>query len=192
MIGIATINCNSTLSNVKQWFVYQVDSTTGNDLQQIILNTNPTINYAQLVIQPKTFPNGLYRFVYTLTMTNTDSTIFTSQVDTFVNIIPSGLVLSSLSLSQPMYGGTIEISRGQSQSIAFNPFLFTYDIDGISIITSLTFKYSCQVIDSNVPKGFPRMPITNQIIYLSDFKTNSSLISLMNCFNSTGLNLKIV
>ena len=91
-----------------------------------------------------------------------------------------------------MYGGTIEISRGQSQSIAFNPFLFTYDIDGISIITSLTFKYSCQVIDSNVPKGFPRMPITNQIIYLSDFKTNSSLISLMNCFNSTGLNLKIV
>ena len=187
LIGTAIINCNATLSNVKQWLIYQVDTSTGNDLQQIVLSTNPTINYAQLVIQPNTFQPNTYHFIYTLTMTNTDSSIFTGQIDTYLRITPSGLVISSLSLTQPMYGGTIEISRGQNQAISFNPFLFTYDIDGLTVITSLTFKYSCQIIDSNVAQGYPLIPGTSQIIYLADFKTNPSLTPLLTCFGSTGL-----
>ena len=83
----------------------------------------------------------------------------------------------------------LEISRGQNQIIAFNPFLFTYDIDGLTVITSLTFKYSCQVIDSNVDQGFPKITGTNQTIYLTDFIAVSSLIPLLACFGSTGLNI---
>ena len=154
LIGIATIVCNASLSNQKQWLIYSVDSASGVDLQQITLINNPTINYAELVLQPKSFSTGLYRFVFSLTMTNPDGTTLTSQINTFVNIIPSGLVLSTLSQSQPMYGGSIEISRGQAQSIAFNPFLFSYDIDSIAVMRSLTFKYACEVIDSNIEQGY--------------------------------------
>ena len=188
IIGTTTINCNASLSNQKQWFIYRVDSTTGIDLQQIILISNPTTNYAELVLQPQTFSTGFYKFIFSVTMVNPDTTTLNSQLFTYVKINPSGLVLSTLSLIQPMYGGTIEISRGQAQSIPFNPFLFTYDIDNTVVITSLTFKYACQVIDSNIEKGYPVDPITNQKIYLLDFKQNSNLINYNSCFNNT-LNL---
>lgn len=185
LIASATIICNASLNNQKQWNIYSVDPITGNDLQQITLSSNPTINYAELVLQPKTFLAGLYRFVFTLAMINPDGTTLSSQVDTFVNIIPSGLVLSTLSLSQPMYGGSIEISRGQAQTITFNPFLFSFDIDGIATITTLTFKYACELIDSNIEKGYPVKPGTNQSIYLTDVKQNLNLVKYDNCFNNT-------
>ena len=182
--GITTINCNTSLSNQKKWLIYKVDEITGQDLEQITqsLKNNPTIDYAELVIQPQTLTYGLYRFVFTSSMNDMTS----SQIDTFVKIIPSGLVLSTLSLSQPMYGGTIEITRGWNQSIKFNPFLNTYDIDSVAVITSLSFKYSCQIIDSNVEQGYPQMPGTNKTIYLNEFKSNQNLISFLKCFKSLG------
>ena len=181
LIGIATIVCNASLSNQKQWLIYSVDLATGVDLQQITLINNPSLNYAELVLQPKSLSTGMYRFVFSLTMTNPDGTTLTSQINTFVNIIPSGLVLSTLSQSQPMYGGSIEISRGQAQSIAFNPFLFSYDIDSIAVMRSLTFKYACEVIDSNIEQGYPML--SGQMIYLSDIKQNLALASNEKCFN---------
>jgi hypothetical protein len=186
LFGTALINCNTTLSNLKQWYVYQIDPTTGLNMQQITsLTTNPTLNYAQIVLQPQSLPNGLYRFVYVVSMINPDTTVLSGQAETFVQITPSGLVLSTLSLSSPMYGGTIEISRGHNQAIPFNPYLFSYDIDAITIITSLTFKYACQIIDSNVEQGYPKNPFTNQNLQLDELKLNPSLKYLDNCFSST-------
>ena len=103
----------------------------------------------------------------------------TFQIDTFIKIVPSGLVLSSLKTSNGMYGGLIEISRGQNQTIEFNPFLNTYDIVGVAVITSLMFKYSCQIIDSNIQQGYPTLPGTNQTINLDDYNISNK------CFNST-------
>jgi len=182
--GITTINCNTSLSNQKKWLIFKVDEITGQDLEQITqsFKNNPTIDYAEFVIQPQTLTYGLYRFVFTSSMNDLAS----SQIDTFVKIIPSGLVLSTLSLSQPMYGGTIEITRGWNQTIKFNPFLNTYDIDSVAVITSLSFKYSCQIIDSNVEQGYPQMPGTNKTIYLNELKSNQNLISFLKCFKSLG------
>ena len=187
LVGITTLNCYSSLTNQKLWLLFQVDEQTGRDLNQIKLNNNPTIYYAELVIQPKTLTYGLFRIEYTVTVTSTNSSILLSnQISTFVRIIPSGLVLSPLSLSQGIYGGTIEISRGQSQSIEFNPYLNSYDIDSIVVITTLNFKYSCQTIDSNIENGFPKIPGTNTIIYMDEIKLNASLQSYDTCFNSAG------
>ena len=189
IIGITTLSCNAILSNQKIWFIYEVNPQTGLDLNKIQLPNNPTINYAQLVIQPQTFGYGLYRFEFTVKMTFssiTNSSIdYSSQISTYVQIDPSGIVISSLSLSQGIYGGTIEISRGQQQSIAFNPYLNSYDIDSILVITTLNFKYSCQIIDSYVPSGYPQLPGTNTLIYLDDMKLNSTLQMYDICFNST-------
>jgi hypothetical protein len=113
------------------------------------------------------------------------------QIYSFIQIIPSGLVLSTLKLSHPMFGGRIEITRGLYQAIPFDPFLFTYDIDSVAVISTLTFKYACQIIDSNIPSGYPQMPGTNQMVYLDDVKENSSLKYLDHCFNSSSKNIII-
>jgi hypothetical protein len=186
LVATMTINCNATLSNVKQWAIFQVNTQTGLDQVQIQLNTNPTINYAELVIQPQTLLVGLYRFVFTFSLTL--STPVSSQIDTYIKIVQSGLVISALSLSQPMFGGSIEITRGSNQTIQFNPFTNSYDIDKKAVITSLKFRYSCQIIDSGVPRGYPQVnDATNQTIFLDDFKANASLIKWLECFNTTGI-----
>jgi hypothetical protein len=174
-----TINCMS-LSNVKQWNIYKIENQNEKLIQ---IQDNPTINYAELVLQPKTLDYGLYRFVFTVTMVNTG---VSNSIETYIQIIPSGLILSTLKLSQPMYGGRIEISRGLNQKIEFNPFLFTYDIDSVAVITSLTFKYACHIKDSNITNGYPQMAVTNQTVYLDDIKQNSSLKYLDHCFNASG------
>jgi hypothetical protein len=179
--GQTTINSSSSLLNQKEWTIYQVINVEKE--QQIFINNNPTINYADLVLQPQTLSYGLYRIVFTVTMIATDCS---ASSFTYIRIIPSGLVLSSLKLSQPMYGGTIEITRCQKQIIQFDPYLFTYDIDNVVVITSLTFKYACQLIESNIPQGYPLQPDTNETIYLDDFKYNAFISVLNPCFNSTG------
>jgi hypothetical protein len=171
-----TVNCSLSLTNEKLWTIY------GQNEEQIVLKNNPTINYAELILQPQTLAYGFYRVIYTLTMINTN---FTDSSETFIQIIPSGLVLSSLKSSQPIYGGTVQITRGQNQSIHFNPYLFTYDIDNVAVITSLSFKYACQIIDSNKAQGYPLNGL-NQTINLDDFKSNAALSNFNTCFKMTG------
>ena len=128
-----------------------VNNVTGIDETQIILSTNPTVAYAELVLQPQTLSYGLYRIVFTAAQIFSNSTNkLSNSIDTFIEIVPSGLVISSLKLSKPMYGGTIEITRGSTQSIPFNPYLFTYDIDGVAVITGLKFEYSCQIVNQAI------------------------------------------
>ena len=128
-----------------------VNNMTGEDEKQIYLNTNPTLAYAVLVLQPQTLSYGLYRIVFTATQILHNSTEkLSNSINTFIEIIPSGLVISSLKLSKPMYGGTVEITRGSNQMIQFNPYLFTYDIDGVAVITNLKFEYSCQIVKQSL------------------------------------------
>ena len=109
------------------------------------------MTYAELVLQPQTLSYGLYRIVFTATQILSNSTDkLSNSIDTFIRIVPSGLVISSLRLSKPMYGGTIEITRGSNQFIQFNPYLFTYDIDGVAVITSLKFEYLCQIVNQAI------------------------------------------
>jgi len=117
LIAIATstkILCPS-LTHTKQWTIYQLNANTGQNEKEIPIQNNPTINYAELVLQPKTLSYGLYQFIFTVTLTLKDShQQISSQVFTYIKIEPSGLFLSTLSLIKPMYGGTIEITRSIS------------------------------------------------------------------------------
>jgi hypothetical protein len=187
-VGITTIHCIYSLTNRKEWKIYKLNEVSGNEEVKVMMNNNPTLNYAELVLQQRSLAYGLYRVVYILTMTDSVNvtTSISSEVDTFLKIIPSGLVLSSIKMRQPMFGGTIEITRGVNQMVEFDPFLFTYDIDEVAVIRTLNFKYSCQLFESDIEQGYPLLPNTNQTLYLTDFKTNSSLQLLEKCFNSSG------
>jgi len=184
------MNCLDSLANQKDWTIFLIEELNGTILQQIALIDNPTVKYAELVLQPQTLSYGLYKVVYTVTMTNTGSL---SSFAAFIQISPSGLVLSSLKSSQPMYGGTIQIARGVFQPIQFDPYLFTYDIDNLAVISSLSFKYACQIIQSNIPQGNPEMSGTNQTIYLDNLKYNlSQANNNSTCFDSTSNKLNFL
>jgi hypothetical protein len=62
--GTTELNCTSGLANQKQWYLYKVNDQTGALGAQISLSSNPTVNYAQLVIQPSTLSFGLYSAIY--------------------------------------------------------------------------------------------------------------------------------
>lgn len=185
LISVTNINCSSSLANLKEWTVYTVNESTGIIETKIFIYNNPTINYAEFVLQPRSLSYGLYKLIYSVTMISNIN--LTNSVFSYIKIVPSGLVLSTLKASQPFYGGTIGITRSQNQIIQFDPYLFTHDLDGLAVISSLTFKYSCQIIQSNFSQGYPKINGTNQKINLDSFKSNSSLSQLNTCFNSTSI-----
>ncbi len=155
IVSQTKLSCVNSLANLKEWSIFMVNNMTGLDEKRIYLNTNPTLAHAELVLQPQTLSYGLYRIVFTATQ------IFEkipNSIHKFIEIIPSGLIrVSSLKLSRPMYGDTIEISRGSSQSIQFDPYLFSYDIDGVAVITSLKFEYSCQIVNQSIINATARV-----------------------------------
>ena len=178
--GIIIITCNSTLLNERQWYIYKLNEAKGgHDESQINLINNPTVNYADLVIQPNSLDYGLYRCVFSVKMLNTS---LETQIETFLKIEHTGLVISSLRQKQPMFGGMIEITRGSNQTITFDPFLYSYDLDQLAVIYTLKFRYKCQLIESNIQQGYSEF-------YLDEFKSNSSLKPFDKCFNSIGLSL---
>lgn len=76
--GLTTLNCSSGLANTKQWYVYALNKATGNQVSQVSLSSNPTSNYAELVIQPNTLGYSVYKAVYQVTMSY--NSIYTDQV----------------------------------------------------------------------------------------------------------------
>ena len=149
-------------------------------------NSNPTVNYADLVVQPNTFNYGLYRFVYRVVMLNTRNAQFQEEVDTFIRIVPSGLVVSSIAGSQTTGGGTYEITRGSKQAIVLNPVLYSFDLDGVKAISGLEFKFYCQVIEYGVEMGYPLAAVDAKID-LSMFKSNAyNMSDVKTCFDSGG------
>jgi hypothetical protein len=183
LIGNVIINCNITLSHLKKWVIYKVNEKTG-QISKKIKYTHPSISSSELIVNSKSLPYGLYRFDFTV-----KKDCLYSEIDTYVKIVPSGLMISSLSQMTGMYGELIQITRGEYQEIKFNPFLHTYDLDNLAVITSLTFKYACQLIDANIEQGYPKLVTqSNELIYLDDFKFNASIDqSILQCFNSTGV-----
>ena len=119
-------------------------------------------------------------------MLNTRNAVFQEEVDTFIRIVPSGLVVSSLAGSQTTGGGTYEITRGSKQAIVLNPILNSFDLDGVKAIGELELKFYCQVIEYGVEMGYPLAAVDAKID-LSMFKSNAYNMSHgKTCFDSGG------
>lgn len=194
--GVANFNCNDTLSNTKQWFIYQIDPQTGSVRQQVYLFNNPTVNYAELVVEPNSLPIGLYKVVYNVKIElsvkiawrSTIGNIFTSELDTYVQIVRSGIVVSSL--PNTIGGGTVSITRGTKQSIVFNPALYSYDLDNLIAMSSLKFNFYCQVIDDGIENEYPMLfENVKADLYSLKFDPLLNLIPMSSnktCFESNG------
>lgn len=93
-------------------------------------------------------------------------------------------------------GGTFETNRGIGQTIVLSPVPFSYDIDGVANIATQSFKFYCQVIDNNVPYGYPQLYYGQNIDLLTvktNYSTNPGIPTLMQstttpfCFSSTSI-----
>ena len=183
---LKSINQTQNIIQKKQWTIFKVDPSSRQETE-ILLKNNPTLNYAELVLQPQTLDYATYHIYFSVTFKLNENNLTMQSVDTYLRVNASGLALSTLKLNQPMYGGMIEITRGQNQTIDFDPFLFTYDIDGKAVVTQMSFRYTCQLVIDGVT-------LASNLIYLDEASKNKSLSS--SCFSSLGrvdyqLNLKL-
>ena len=180
VLSTTTINCANSLSNTKKWLIYRVDPISGAIGSQVTLVNNPTIDYAEIVIQPNSLTYGLYKFIYQVSMYGGNTGIFVSQIDTFVKIVPTGIAVMSLA------NGVSEISRGLQQEIVLDPTTFSYDMDYLVSPKLLTFKFYCQILDAGFSRGFPLQGV-NKKIDLMMFKNNLTLAmnNATSCFDDS-------
>lgn len=159
---------------------------------QISATTNPTVNYDQLVFQAGSLNYNLYMLSFQVSMQY--NSIYTSQVISYMQVLPSGLVISSI--NGAIGGGTYETSLGTSQTLTLDPVKYSYDIDSIAIIANLNFSFYCQVIDSGIAYGYPQIYYNSNIDLFTlknNFSQNANIQQLFNtnntqhsCFNSIG------
>lgn len=162
LVSLVEMRCRLNSVNVKEWLVFRVDSASSNQ-SRLHLNSdvNPSVNFASLVLPTNTLEYGLYRFVFKVSVANFES--ISCQIDTYVRVVPSGLVISALGVKSygTHGGGTIEITRGVNQDIQFNPFINSYDLDSVVTMTSLKFNYLYQIIKNGIQQGYSSLTLTN-------------------------------
>jgi hypothetical protein len=191
--SITNISCLITLDNKKEWLIYKINEATGLVTEKLTFPSNPTIYYAELVLPSRALDYGTYKFVYKLSMLDTNNLVFENEAFTYVKIVQTGLIISAINLNQLSQGGTIEINRGTNQIIEFNPALNSYDLDNTLIMTSLKYKFYCQIIDSGIQRGYPQANL-NENVDLKTYKLNPSTKININqtCLESTGSFFKLI
>ena len=181
IIGLISVskstNQTQNIIQKKQWTIFKVDNSSSGQETEIQIKNNPTLNYAELVLQPQTLDYATYHICFSVTFKLNENNLTMLSVDTYLRVNASGLALSTLKLNLPMYGGMIEITRGLNQTIDFDPFLFTYDIDGKAVVTQMSFRYTCQLVIDGVT-------LASNSIYLDEAAKSKSLSS--SCFSSLG------
>jgi hypothetical protein len=175
-------SCNLTKATQYEWFLIQLNSNLNDSL--VIIN-NPTIYSSTLVLQSNTLDYGIYKFKFTvkITMTN-DGSVFTNDISTYVQVIPTGLVVYALQ------NGIQSILIGSNQTLIFNPVLYSFDMDNFVSPQLLEFKFFCQKVNSSAIME----NIENSQIDLYQYKMNNSVMEMfsnLTCFDSNGIYNKI-
>jgi len=120
-----TLNCSKSLNNTKQWSIYLCDTTS-----QICSQTPALIQLvsqlssaktSEIYLQGQALPLGTYLFNLTVSLSAVSG--FATSAYTYINIIQSNLQVNLLS------NGTSSITNGITQSILFQPGVYTVDPD---------------------------------------------------------------
>jgi hypothetical protein len=181
--GNTTLDCAVSLSNIKKWSIYQVDSKTGFNIRQIFQTENPSVYKSELVIQPNTLSYGLFKFVFSVKMLHStiDLSNFKSEIETFVQIVSSGIVVSVFS------GGANKIQIGINQSLALDPVKNSYDMDSLIQMNSLSFRYYCKVLNNQVSKDYPMRNMNEKLDLLTIQNGEYNVSSDLTCYNNKGI-----
>ena len=184
LVGVTTLNCDSNLQNIKQWLVYDIDPMKGTmkSIKPINLGNNPSVYNAELFIPSNFLPFGTYKFIYKVNMYG-DGASFIDQVDTYVKIVSSGMAIFSFS------GGMKQMTIGVGQSIDLDPGKYSYDLDGISSGTGLTYRFYCRILIDGLPEQFPSDSYDNflDLQKIQGGTVNVTMSTANTCFNTTSM-----
>jgi hypothetical protein len=184
VIGITTLDCEITLKNIKEWFLYEINPLTGSYTKTVDKRDIISSFSSEIYIPSNFLDNGTYQFIYQVTMDCAEGS-FMDSVDSFIRIVPSGMAIF------PFSGGIKEISIGRGQSIDLDPGRYSYDFDGLLVGTELTYKYYCRMIIDGEPKEFPSDYYQHSVDlqHIKDSNISIKTIQKNICFDSPGKKL---
>ncbi|CAF1080145.1 unnamed protein product, partial [Brachionus calyciflorus] len=180
IIGITKVNCKKSFKNLRKWSLFSIRESNGRIIREISITSNPTSSFTELVIPSNSLSYGLYKFVYKVQMfdTNSDLAAFQIDVDHYVKIVPSGIVV------QLFPGGMTNIRRGLDQNIILDPTIYSYDLDSYFSVKNLKFKFYCSIIEDGIIIKSPLISL-NKFIDLESIKFNYTRnFSSISCFDS--------
>lgn len=152
--------------------MFKIDSTTFAQLSQVSFTLNPTLTQLAFTLPSNTLDYGLFKVVFTSTITLSDSTQLTGQDVTYVKVIPTGINVYALANS------VTSLTVGSLQGLTLDPVQYSVDTDGVVAMSSLTFKFYCHLVNSSqVGVNFLLSGASNQ-----DLKTS---LTTNDCFTST-------
>ncbi|XP_036357895.1 polycystin-1-like isoform X2 [Octopus sinensis] len=122
-----TISCKHTLKNIKLWSIIPADPNSGEEIgEPVTLLDNPSINFAELAIEPSILETGFYKVIYNVKMDPTEfpnQEVFQTKVSTYLKIISSDLVIMIEN------GGASERLWGINTILTLSPEKYSYDPD---------------------------------------------------------------
>jgi hypothetical protein len=145
---------------------------------EVDLSANPTAATTQLNLPANYLDIGVYQIIFMATVTTgASSQVFYGNASTYIEIITSGLEVFALQ------NGLDTITIGINQSLSLTPRKYSYDLDELINMDSLSFVFYCQVVNSSA--GFVN-DLDPTIYDLLTLKMNSSLDEGgASCFNSS-------
>ena len=149
VIGVTILNCSVTLKNSKQWSIFEINPNNGSTIRLINVTNIISLFSSEIYIPSNFFSYGTYKFIYEVCMEGDDASSFKETIDTYIRIVPTGMVIFAFS------GGIKEITIGIGQSVDLNPGRYSYDLDRILTGTDLSYKFYCRVLIDEVPQMFP-------------------------------------
>ena len=133
---LAKVNCSDVVSTKKTWEIHKAIINASNlyeELTALDISTiaPDTMNKAELIIPARALSYGVYKIKFTSRMWDeriedpmwTQKLPFERDAFTYIEIIPSDL------LAQMIESTANLVTRGKGQSLALDPYLYSYDPD---------------------------------------------------------------
>jgi hypothetical protein len=125
VIAQPSLNCSNSLNNTKQWNILQCNTDTEKCSQTQFLNQFisqlSSAKTSEIYIKSQQLPLGVYLFNFTISMDS--QTGFSTSDYTYIKIISSDIQVNMLA------NGTSMITNGVTQSILFEPGVYSIDPD---------------------------------------------------------------
>ena len=137
-------------TNISTWTLQQIDPLTEELLAYINITKLPTYNTSNLFMSNGSLTYGLYKFIFNYTIITNDETVgpYIATTFTYVKIRPTGFIVSG---SETFYGEVPQTSFTItfSDSVAYIPAYFSYDMDALTDQKVLTYNFYCILADIN-------------------------------------------
>lgn len=133
-----SVFCSYSCSSNILWTVYTLDQSTYQRISPVDLGINPTITSTQLTILAASLAYGLYeiRAAVDLKINSQDQTTSENQ-SIYIQIVRTGPTINALP------NGATSVTIGLNQAYTLAPAVYSYDLDKIVDISSLSFKFYC-------------------------------------------------